>query len=100
MLDLRDVKVGDYLLTQSGEITRVSHNYGYEDTYPLDTSITTYTMEGRRYENEPNELDIIATVPPQVMFEFYRILNQYHTCESFKTILDNCYKNHLEKKEI
>lgn len=100
MLNLSDAKVGDYLLTQSGEITKVYHNYGEDDTYPLETSITTYTLKGRRYEDEPDELDIIATVPPQVMFEFYRILNQYHTCDSFKTILDNCYKNHLEKKEI
>ena len=99
MLDLSDIKVGDFLLTQSGEVCKVIDLYE-GDTYPIDTSSTTYNYEGRRYESKPNDLDIIATVPPAVMFEFYRILNQYHTCDSFKIILDNCYKNHIDKKEI
>ena len=99
MLNLSNAKEGDYLLTQNGEITKVYRNYGEYDMYPIEASnMRTYTYEGRIYKNEyPNELDIIATIPPQVMFEFYRILNQYHTCDSFKTILDNCYKNHIEK---
>lgn len=98
MLDLRDVKIGDYLLTQRGEIAKVATIYE-GNTYPIGTSKGTYTIIGKRYESEESRDDVIAIVPPQVMFEFYRVLNQYYTSDSFKIILDNCYKNHLEKKE-
>ena len=98
MLNLSNAKVGDYLLTQNGEITKVNVIRD-DNTYSIDTSMNSYTLNGKKFVGEVTDEDIIATIPPQVMFEFYRILNQYHTCESFKTILDNCYKNHLEKLE-
>ena len=56
-----------------------------------------YYPDGRYYQDE-SDRDIIAYIPPALQFEILRIIEAYHTTESFKSMIDNCYKNHLEKK--
>ena len=57
-----------------------------------------YYPDGRYYSDEESSRDIIAYIPPALQFEILRIIEAYYTTDSFKSIIDNCYKNHLENK--
>ena len=57
-----------------------------------------YYSDGRYYPDEKSERDIIAYIPPALQFEILRVIEAYHTTGSFKSVIENCYKNHLEKK--
>ena len=54
---------------------------------------------GQYYNDEQCSQDIIAHIPPALHYEILRIIEAYHQGGSFKEIIDNCYKNHLEKKD-
>jgi len=64
-----------------------------------DSEDRAYFPDGRYYLNEPDERDLIAYIPSALHFEILRIIEAYHTQDSFKSIIDTCYKNHLEKKK-
>lgn len=92
-------QLGFYLKANGAvcKIEEVSSNEEYDNCYADMGS--SYYPNGNYYPDEQSPKDIIAYIPPALQFEILRIIEAYHTTDSFKTMIDNCYKNHLEKKE-
>ena len=98
-LKYEDFKAGEYYLNARGEVIKVIGVNSKDDEYPVETKYKYHTETGRVYSDGEHPQDLIAHIPAPVMFEFLRIIEAYHQNDSFKTILENCYANHLAKKE-
>jgi len=90
-----------YYLKANGAICKIESiddiNEDRDECY--DDTKRSYYPSGRYYPDEESGLDIIAHIPPALHFEILRVIEAYHTQDSFKSIIDTCYKNHLEKKK-
>ena len=90
-----------YYLKANGTICKIKEidetEVGRDNCY--DDMIRSYYSDGRYYPDEQSDRDIIAYIPPALHYEMLRVIEAYHTAYRFKTIIDTCYKNHLEKKE-
>lgn len=88
-----------YYLRANGTICKIKEiNLDIDGDYNYDDMNRAYYPDGRYYSDEVSEYDIIAYIPQALQFEILRIIEAYHTTDSFKSIIDNCYKNYLEKK--
>ena len=88
-----------YYLKANGTICKIkeiSLDIHTDNNY--DTDNKSYYKDGSYYQDEVSDRDIIAYISPALQFEILRIIEAYHTTDSFKSMIDNCYKNHLEKK--
>jgi len=90
-----------YYLKANGAICKIESiddtNEDMDECY--DDMQRSYYPSGRYYPDEESKLDLIAYIPPALHFEILRVIEAYHTQDSFKSIIDTCYKNHLEKKK-
>ena len=90
-----------FYLQDTGQIIKIveiDNEADYEDNC-YDATFTSYHPSGRYQEAKEGERDLIAHIPPALHFEILRVIEAYHTQDSFKSIIDTCYKNHLEKKK-
>ena len=88
-----------YYLRANGTICKIKEiNLDIDGDYNYDETGRNYYPDGRYYSDETSDSDIIAYIPPALQFEILRVIEAYHTTASFKSMIDNCYKNHLEKK--
>lgn len=90
-----------FYLQATGQIIKIVeiNNKGIREDNSYDSEDMAYFPDGRYYPNKPDERDLIAHIPLSLHFEILRIIEAYHTQDSFKSIIDTCYKNHLEKKK-
>ena len=80
------------------KIVEIDTNSTYIDNC-YDMMYTQYYPNGSYEGCNAGERDLIAHIPPALHFEILRVIEAYHTQDSFKSIIDTCYKNHLEKKK-
>ena len=88
-----------FYLQASGSITKIikiDEDDCEEDNCYTDMDRAFYE-DGRYYHAGTSALDIIAHIPPALHYEILRVIEAYHQGGSFKSIIDNCYKNHIEK---
>ena len=88
-----------YYLKANGAICKIEEvsSDAYCDAC-YDDVHRSYYPDGSYYQDEKSDRDIIAYIPQALQFEILRIIEAYHTTDSFKSMINNCYKNHLEKK--
>ena len=90
-----------YYLKANGTICKIKELNSDENhnlDYNFDIDNRSYYPDGSYYQDEKSDRDIIAYISPELQFEILRVIEAYHTTASFKSMIDNCYKNHLEKK--
>lgn len=90
-----------FYLQATGQIIKIVEIYEEathgDNCYSI--SGTPYYPNGTYLGEGVHEKDLIAHIPPALHFEILRVIEAYHTQGSFKSIIDTCYKNHLEKKK-
>lgn len=90
-----------YYLKANGTICKIESidDTNEETDEYYDDMARSYYPSGRYFLDGECERDLIAHIPPALHFEVLRVIEAYHTQDSFKSIIDTCYKNHLEKKK-
>lgn len=88
-----------YYLKANGTICKIKEiNSDTHLDYNFDTDSKSYYQDGSYYPDEASENDIIAYIPQALQFEILRVIEAYHTTDSFKSMIDNCYKKPFRKE--
>lgn len=82
------LEVGEYYLSAGGEIVEIS----FLNKYKIfeDINCNSY-FENGKCDGEAREFDLIAHINKTLHLHILNEINEYHTNESFKKIVDNVW---------
>ena len=88
------LEVGEYYLSAGGEIVQIQLINKKESMYPYQSiSGSMYMQDGRYFEDEQNEQDLIAHIPKKLHKHILNEINSYYTYKDFKEVVDSVWSD-------
>lgn len=84
------LEVGEFYLNARGELVNIDEVN--EDKIFYDSNCFTYYEDGS-YIIQETKKDLIAHIPKELHFRICELIRGYHTIDSVKIFIDDCYKN-------